>query len=93
VSSEASPQEACVVHGEAGKGGGLLGGLLGGGHHRQATHPRRLETLPLGRSSFPTAMTYPRKLLFTEVRGSGVLGSSHQASVNGTMLMVERLPP
>ena len=32
-------------------------------NHRQATHPRRLEPLPLGRTTFPTAMTYPRKLL------------------------------
>lgn len=56
------PQEAGVVHGEARKGGGLLGGLLGRGHHRQAARPGGLDPLPLGRSSFPQAMTYPRSL-------------------------------
>jgi len=60
--SEASPQEACVVHGASGRGHRLLGGLLGAGHHRQVAHPGGLESLPLGRSSFPTAMTYPRSL-------------------------------
>ena len=46
-------QEACVVYGEARKGGGLLGGLLRGGHHRKEAHSRRIESLPLGRPSLP----------------------------------------
>ncbi len=60
------PQEARVVHGEAGKSGGLLGGLLGGGHHRKAADPRGLDPLPLGRSAFPTAMSYSYKLQTVE---------------------------
>src|SRR5215213_7236916 len=39
------------------------GGLLRGGHHRAWAHPGVLATLPLGRSSFPTSVTYPRSLL------------------------------
>jgi transposase len=45
-----------------GGGHGLLGGFLRGGYRCEETYPRRLDPLPLGRSSFPTAMTYPRKL-------------------------------
>jgi transposase len=36
----------------------VLGGILRGAHRREATHPRRLEPLPLGRSPFPTTVTY-----------------------------------
>src|SRR5215207_3991553 len=57
------PQEAPLVHGACGEGGGLLDGVLRGGDYRQETHPRRMETLPMGGSAFPTAVTYPRSLL------------------------------
>jgi hypothetical protein len=46
-----------VVHGEAWAGDRLLGGFLGCCDHRQATHPRRLASLPLGGATFPTTMT------------------------------------
>ena len=52
------PQEAGVVYREVWAGDRLLGGVLGCGHHREATHPRRLEPLPLGKPTFPTTMTY-----------------------------------
>ena len=51
------PQEARMVHGASGEGDRLLGGVLGGGHHRKAAHPRRLETLPLGGATIPTTMS------------------------------------
>src|SRR5919107_5640861 len=57
VASEASPQEACLVHRESGEGDRLLGGLLRGGDHRKAAHPRRLDPLPLGGATIPPAMT------------------------------------
>ncbi len=41
-----------------GAGHRFLGGLLRGSHHRQGTHPRSLEPLPLGRPTFPPTMTY-----------------------------------
>ena len=66
LASESSPQKARVLHGEAGTGGGLLGGLLGGGYHREAAHPRGLDPLPLGRSSLPTAMSHSYKLQAVE---------------------------
>jgi len=47
----------CTARG-VGKSIGFLGGLLGRGHHRQAARPRRLETLPLGRPTFQTTVTY-----------------------------------
>src|SRR5215212_3312209 len=40
----------------------LLGGLLGGGNHREEADSRRLETLPLGKPTAPQTMTYPRRL-------------------------------
>src|SRR5215212_5416606 len=77
------PQEACLVHGARGEGDRLLGGVLGGGHHRKAAHPRRLETLPLGGATIPPTITPIdgssksfRNGLFTQVRGSGILRSS-----------------
>src|SRR5829696_3497910 len=57
------PQEAPLVYGEGGEGDRLLGGLLGGGHHRQETDPGSMEPLPLGRPTSSKAMTYPRRLL------------------------------
>jgi hypothetical protein len=56
--SEASPQEARVVHGAGGEGDRLLGGVLRRGDHRKAASPRRLDTLPLGGATIPTTMTY-----------------------------------
>jgi hypothetical protein len=52
------PQEAFVVHGEARAGHRLLGGVLGCRDHRKATHPGRLETLPLGGQTFSLSVTY-----------------------------------
>jgi hypothetical protein len=52
------PQEACVVHGEEWAGHRLLGGVLGCRDHRKATHPGRLETLPLGGQTFSLSVTY-----------------------------------
>lgn len=52
------PQEAGVVYREAWSGDRLLGGLLRRGRHREATHPRRLEPLPLGEPASPTTMSY-----------------------------------
>lgn len=51
------PQEARVVHGEAGEGCGLLGGLLQCGAHREEANPGRMETLPLGGATLPTIMS------------------------------------
>src|SRR5215218_6887929 len=42
---------------------GLLGDLLGGDHHSEAAHLRRLESLPMGKPTSPSTMTYPRSLL------------------------------
>jgi len=56
------PQEASVVHGAAGAGGGLLGRPLGRRHHRQTACSGGLESLPLGGTTFPSTMTYWRKL-------------------------------
>jgi transposase len=50
-------QEAGLVHGAGGEGDRLLGGLLRGGDHREAAHPRRLESLPLGGAAIPTTMS------------------------------------
>jgi transposase len=50
------PQEAGLVHGAGGKGDRLLGGLLRGGDHREAPHPRRLGSLPLGGATIPPTM-------------------------------------
>src|SRR5215216_1077851 len=52
------PQEAGVVHGEEWAGHRLLGGVLGCGDHSKATHPGRLETLPLGGQTFSLSVTY-----------------------------------
>ena len=41
----------------------LLGGLFQCDHHRGKARPRRLGPLPLGGSTYPTTMTYWRKLL------------------------------
>jgi hypothetical protein len=57
VASEASPQEAGVVHGTGGEGDRLLGGVLRRGNHRKAAGPRRLDTLPLGVATIPTTMS------------------------------------
>jgi hypothetical protein len=35
----------------------LLGGVLRGGDHRKAAHPRRLDALPLGEATIPTIMS------------------------------------
>ena len=51
------PQEACLVHREGWEGDRLLGGVLGGSHHREETDSRRLETLPLGGAAIPTTMS------------------------------------
>ena len=51
------PQEVGVVHGACREGDRLLGGLLGGGDHREEARPRRLETLPLGGATIPTTMS------------------------------------
>jgi hypothetical protein len=51
------PQEALLVHGEGGEGDRLLGGLLRGGDHREAAHPRKLEPLPLGAATIPTTVS------------------------------------
>ena len=61
------PQEACVVHGTRSTGGRLLGGVLGGGHHREETDPGSVEPLPLGDTAASQTMTYPRKLLTMRV--------------------------
>ena len=57
VASEASPQEAPLVHRAGGEGDRLLGRLLGGGDHRKAAGPRRLDALPLGGATIPTTMS------------------------------------
>src|SRR5512133_4329579 len=51
------PQKAGVVHGTGGEGDRLLGGVLGGSHHREEAHPRSLEVLPLGGATIPTTMS------------------------------------
>lgn len=48
-------------HGAAGAGGGLLGRPLGR-DHRQAARSGDLDSLPLGGQTFPTSVTYWRKL-------------------------------
>src|SRR5829696_8585373 len=49
------PQEAGVVHREDGAGHRFLGGVLGGGDHREEADPRGLDALPLGgAASTPT---------------------------------------
>ncbi len=58
VASEASPQEACVVHGEGGTGDRLLGVVLRRGDHREEADSRRMESLPLGGEAIPATMTY-----------------------------------
>ena len=40
-----------------GMGDRLLGGLLRGGDHREAAHPRRLGSLPLGGTAIPPTMS------------------------------------
>ena len=40
----------------------FLGGLLGGGHHRQEADPGSMEPLPLGDSTASQTMTYSRRL-------------------------------
>jgi hypothetical protein len=57
VASEASPQEVGLVHGADREGDRLLGGVLGRGDHREAAHPRRLESLPLGGATIPPTMS------------------------------------
>jgi hypothetical protein len=57
VASEASPQEAPLVHGAGGEGHRLLGGVLRGGDHREEAHPRRLGSLPLARANITTTMS------------------------------------
>ena len=51
------PQEALLVHGEGGEGDRLLGGVFGGGDHREAAYPRRVGSLPLGGATIPTTMS------------------------------------
>jgi hypothetical protein len=79
------PQEAGLVHGAGGKGDRLLGGLLRGGDHREAPHPRRLGSLPLGGATIPTTVSpidgaskgaESRLLLFAF--GSGANGCGNQ---------------
>jgi hypothetical protein len=56
------PQEAGVVYGEAWAGDRFLGGFLGCCDNRQAAHPRKLESFPLGGSTFPTTLDNRWKL-------------------------------
>jgi hypothetical protein len=51
------PQEARLVHAEGGESDRLLGGLLRRGDHREAAHPRRLGSLPLGGAAIPATMS------------------------------------
>jgi hypothetical protein len=67
LASEASPQEAPLVHGAARKGGGLLGGPLGRDRHRQAARPGGVDPLPLGRVAFSETLTYWWSLLLSAV--------------------------
>jgi hypothetical protein len=57
VASEASPQEAPLVHGAGGEGDRLLGDLLRGGDHREGAHPRGVGALPLGGQTIPATMS------------------------------------
>ncbi|CAA9409264.1 MAG: Putative transposase, partial [uncultured Rubrobacteraceae bacterium] len=50
------PQEAAMVHREAGEGRGILDGPLGGGRHRGKAREGRLEALPLGGTASPQAV-------------------------------------
>ena len=59
------PEEAGKVHGARGAGDRFLGGVFGGDHHPQEVDQRRLDALPLGKSTSPATMTYPRSLLLT----------------------------
>src|SRR5215203_2369366 len=52
------PIRTCVMYREARAGHRLLGCLLRGDHYRQAAHPGRLDSLPLGGQTFPQTMTY-----------------------------------
>jgi hypothetical protein len=51
-----------MVHGARGAGDRFLGGVFGGDNHREEVDPRRLDALPLGKSTSPATMTYPRSL-------------------------------
>ena len=51
-------RSSCVVYREVRAGDRLLGGLLRRGHHCEAPDQGRLEPLPLGSPTFPSAMTY-----------------------------------
>ncbi len=55
-------QEAPLVYGAARAGCGLLDGPLGGDLHSEEAREGGMDSLPMGRSSFSTAMTYPRGL-------------------------------
>jgi hypothetical protein len=51
------PQEAALMHRAGGTSDRLLGGVLGGGDHREEAGPRRLEALPLGGAAIPATMS------------------------------------
>ena len=59
------PEEAGKVYGARGAGDRFLGGVFGGDHHPQEVDQRRLDALPLGKSTSPATMTYPHSLLLT----------------------------
>jgi hypothetical protein len=56
------PQEADVVHGEAGPGRGLLGRVPKRGDHRWEAREGSLEPLPMGGQAPAPTVTYQRKL-------------------------------
>jgi hypothetical protein len=62
VASEASPQEAFVVHGAGGEGHRLLACLLRDCHYRRQARPQRLDSLPMGRPTLPPTVAYWRSL-------------------------------
>src|SRR4030095_11580393 len=71
-------QEVGVVYREEGSGHRLLARILRGGHNRGKAHQAGLDPLPLGGTTLSPTIAYWRSLLFTEVRGIGILRTSHK---------------
>jgi hypothetical protein len=68
------PQEVSLVHGADREGDRLLGGVLGRGDHREAAHPRRLESLPLEGATIPPTMS--------PIDGASYLSCAHTGCVS-----------